>query len=486
MPANWFGNSMWTSPGSGYSAASMHAMFSAGLYEREQEEKRRQEEEETQRLEELKKDQSRTRCYDSEQCASGFACVGGKCVYVDPTGATGDGGTAGCGAGVGGSGGSGGGGTGGSGCGGPAASSGGSSATVSIQACSTSSAGSCLGLRGSAGGGGGGGGSSCGKRCCSCGTNGCTCYEGECPPQPPTCSRFCTEADGLGANVMSCGPKECDICHYCDDLVSPPVCREDQPGADCRCGYQCPGCMQCSFAGNCLIKNCPSPPNPPEEAPGNQCEPECRDTEVCATNSSTGEVTCSTVQQCGDLPAECELCDCNCNNECPDCYICNSAGKCVTDPSCNNGDCGSLSGGISAEEGAFTRHLYAGPDNPPGEDVAPCEEGRSQSVSLSNVKLLSVSFSSGVVNLCHNNPTIDFGTICPDDSGVVTVVSIKYENCDTKATGEIKISYAQYFSYSSGEWAGSQTVTGWTDTGLTFCTDNGCSQVRAPMGPVCQ
>jgi hypothetical protein len=335
MPANWFGNSMWTSPGSGYSAASMHAMFSAGLYEREQEEKRRQEEEETQRLEELKKDQSRTRCYDSEQCASGFACVGGKCVYVDPTGATGDGGTAGCGAGVGGSGGSGGGGTGGSGCGGPAASSGGSSATVSIQACSTSSAGSCLGLRGSAGGGGGGGGSSCGKRCCSCGTNGCTCYEGECPPQPPTCSRFCTEADGLGANVMSCGPKECDICHYCDDLVSPPVCREDQPGADCRCGYQCPGCMQCSFAGNCLIKNCPSPPNPPEEAPSNQCEPECRDTEVCVTNSSTGEVTCSTVQQCGDLPAECEPCDCNCSNECPDCYICNSAGKCVTDPACD-------------------------------------------------------------------------------------------------------------------------------------------------------
>ena len=320
----------------------MHAMFSAGLYEREQEEKRRQKEEEAERLENLKKDQSSTRCSDSEQCASGFACVGGKCVYADPTGATGDGGTAGCGAGVGGSGGSGGGGAGGSGCGGPAASSGGSSAIASIQACSTSSAGSCSGSRGSqSGNSGGGGGRSCGETCCQCGSDfggGCVCFAGKCPPPPSRCSRFCTEAEGLGAGVMNCGPYKCGLCEYCDDSIEvvggQPVCKRRTYDVDCRCDYKCPGCMQCSSSGNCLIKNCPPPPKPPEEPPNN-CEPECRDTEVCVTNSSTGAVTCSTVQQCGDLPEECEPCDCNCNDDCPECEICNSAGNCVKDPACD-------------------------------------------------------------------------------------------------------------------------------------------------------
>lgn len=343
----------------------MHAMFSAGLYEREQEEKRRQEEEEAQRLEELKTDQSRTRCYDSEQCASGFACVGGKCAYVDPTGATGDGGTAGCGAGVGGSGGSGGGGAGGSGCGGPAASSGGSGAVASIQACSTSSAGSCLGVRGSqSGNSGGGGGRSCGETCCQCSGDGCVCFAGRCPPPPSRCSRFCTEAEGLGAGVMGCGPYECGLCEYCDDSIEvvggDPVCKRRTYDVDCRCDYKCPGCMQCSSSGNCLIKNCPPPPKPPEEPPNN-CEPECRDTEVCVTNSSTGEVTCSTVQQCGDLPEECEPCDCNCSGDCPDCYICNSAGKCVPDPACDEDDCQpdsitvTLIGGSASYERRFSR-----------------------------------------------------------------------------------------------------------------------------------
>ena len=341
MTANWFGNSMWVSPGSGTDAASMHAMFSAGLYEREQEEQRRKAEEEQAQLELLQEQQARTRCFDSEDCASGFACVGGRCEYVDPTGATGDGGTAGCGAGPGGSGGAGGGGTGGSGCGGPAASSGGSS-SVTLAVCNTSGAGSCRSSRGSqspGSGGGGGGGGSCGDTCCRCGTSGCACFAGECPPPPERCSRFCTEASGLGSRVMNCGPKDCGQCNYCDDSSGLAVCKQDSPGADCRCGYECPGCMQCSFSGNCLIKNCPPPATPPGGGDGDGgggCEPECRDTEVCVTNSTTGAVTCNTVQQCADLPPDCEPCDCNCSDECPECQTCNSNGKCVRNPECDD------------------------------------------------------------------------------------------------------------------------------------------------------
>ena len=306
----------------------LHNYYAAGLYERQQEEERQRREAE---LQEQITQQASTNCTDSQQCASGFACIGGRCAQIDPTGATGSGGTAGCGAAPGGSGGLGGGGTGGSGCGGPAASSGGATGSIGgISACSTSSAGSCTGHRGpaNAGGSGGGGGEPCGDRCCRCGPSGCSCTEGECPPPPEKCSRFCTEASGLGSNVMSCGPKDCGQCQYCDDTEQGTECKQDRAGADCRCGYECPGCMKCNFNGNCLIANCEPPENPPE--PEN-CEPNCETVWDC-DESGDG---CVTYEKCDDLPPECEACDCNCNDECPPCQICGSDGKCSQDPACD-------------------------------------------------------------------------------------------------------------------------------------------------------
>jgi len=35
-----------------------------------------------------------------------------------------------------------------------------------------------------------------------------------------------------------------------------------------------------------------------------------------------------------DIPSECKECDCNCNNDCGDCEICNAQGECVRDPNC--------------------------------------------------------------------------------------------------------------------------------------------------------
>lgn len=183
----------------------------------------------------------------------------------------------------------------------------------------------------------------CGTKCCSCGTSGCGCFEGDCPPPGQRCTRFCDEAGKSGSNVRRCGFKKCPACQYCKMVEDPdpfkfgevPRCvAQTYTGADCRCGYQCPGCMQCSFSGNCLIKNCP--PSPPEpEPPGTTCEPECYDSEICVTNTVLGTVTCNTVTQCGDIPDECEPCDCNCDGECPDCQFCNSAGKCEEDPKCD-------------------------------------------------------------------------------------------------------------------------------------------------------
>ena len=314
MTASWFGNNSWSN---GTEAVfDQHTYYASGVYDRKAVEDKEKKEEE---LEQQIQQQANTICTDSEQCASGFACVGGRCEYVDPTGATADGGTAGCGAGVGGDGGGGNGGGDNSGCGGPAASSGGGG-SASIVSCSTSSAGSCASGRGTGNGSGGGGGGPCGPRCCTCHpVEGCGCWD-KCPPQPPTCSRFCTEAEGLGADVMSCGRKKCDICHYCEDRkelgYDEPTCLRRTYDVDCRCDYVCPGCMQCGVSGNCLIKNCPPEEDPPEDDPG-KCEPDAN----------------------GNLPPECEPCDCNCNDECPNCQLCNTGtGKCYPDPACNESD----------------------------------------------------------------------------------------------------------------------------------------------------
>lgn len=43
---------------------------------------------------------------------------------------------------------------------------------------------------------------------------------------------------------------------------------------------------------------------------------------------------CRQCQSYGTLPDECEPCDCNCDDDCPDCEFCNAQGFCETDPQC--------------------------------------------------------------------------------------------------------------------------------------------------------
>ena len=336
---------MWA-PGGGHDTAYLHARFSAGLYERQEAER---EEREAAEFANLKVEQASVQCRDSDQCASGFACVGGRCKFIDPVGSGssvsygpncgfGPDGEQGGGNSGGGSGG------GGGGCGGPAAGGGsGGGSTASIQSCGAASAGICAGrvnLVGGQGSSGGGGGGGCGTTCCRCGTSGCACSAGPCPEPPESCTRFCTEAGASGGRVKKCGPKDCGQCMFCTGAGE---CQKKTGGADCRCGYQCPSCDACGVSGNCLSRNCP-PPEKPKAGPsgddgggggGGGCEPECRTNDVCVTNTSTGTVTCTPVEQCGDIPPECEPCDCSCNGDCPACQKCDSTtGKCVVDPAC--------------------------------------------------------------------------------------------------------------------------------------------------------
>ena len=309
MQGSWFNNTTWFPPRSGMDMGAMHQIFRSSYGTQSESEADVQQ------------------CSDSSQCASGFICSGGKCIK-DTQSETWNS----CGGGITGdsSGGSGGGSV---GCGGDATSSSG----ASIGSCNTASAGDCSSSRGTEGGDNtGGGGGCCGTSCCQCDTSGCYCHCGECPPPPPSCSRFCTEAIGLGSNVKSCGPKACGICEYCDELKGS-TCQPKTETYDCRCGYKCPGCNECSVGGNCLISPCDNEKvdEKPERDPEDKCEPICTTSEVCVTNTTTGTVTCGLVQQCADLAEDCEECDCQCGDDCGSCEFCNSNGKCERDPDCD-------------------------------------------------------------------------------------------------------------------------------------------------------
>ena len=337
----WFGNTNWAVRGS-TSALSLHQTYASGSYDKAESEENRESGSSVQI--------TTTRCSESSQCGSGFACVGGRCIQTLPSGGLDDSGNfLNCGADIGGDGLPGGSGSsgGGGGCGGPGNTSGGGSASLgTIYGCGTASGGSCTNTRGpsnSGSGSGGGGGGSCGARCCRYGNDGWGCYDGQCPPPPPTCSRFCSEAEGLGANVITCNAKKCDICEYCDDSDGAPTCKRRSYDVDCRCDYQCPGCMQCSSTGGCLIKNCPPQEPPP---PALDCEPKCTTVWNC-DESGDG---CVTYEKCEDLDPECEQCDCNCNEECGECETCNEqTGKCEN--SC--GDLVTYTAGYQVLSGRF-------------------------------------------------------------------------------------------------------------------------------------
>jgi len=45
---------------------------------------------------------------------------------------------------------------------------------------------------------------------------------------------------------------------------------------------------------------------------------------------------CVTCKVTFPLPSECEPCDCNCDNDCPNCQLCGADGKCYPDPACED------------------------------------------------------------------------------------------------------------------------------------------------------
>lgn len=331
---------------------------------------------------------NRTGCTDSSGCASGWACIGGICVQGESGSRSGSGNTSGCGDG----------GTDGKlpgECGSGTTSfltMDKDLGAVYTKALQNLKVGDVLLKEGLNGGkvGNGAIGISLNGKClktgCSgtstprgtndacCGAGRCCrmgsvvqCFCGDCPPPPQRCSQFCTSY--LAANGSSLGgcssENTCDECSFCTDLgnFAGTTCTPKSGTGPCWCdgssGNRCDSCSECQESGACTFvrENCYPTPIPPINEPEDDddvdpCAGTCTTITVCdgepdppcpskSSCRQSGDITvgsrnCRLFEQCdkSNVPPECEECDCNCENDCPDCQICNSAGKCVRDPAC--------------------------------------------------------------------------------------------------------------------------------------------------------
>lgn len=335
-----------------------------------------------------------TGCYDSSDCASGWACIGGGCVKEESSSADGSGNTSGCG-------------NGGADGSLPGQCGAGTTTYLTLdkdlskvyqKALANLKPGDVLlrtGLDGGTVGNGliglslngkclktgcsgkstalGTNDACCGKgRCCRLGSV-VQCFCGECPPPPQRCSKFCTSyLSANGTSAPGCtGENTCDECSFCTDLgnFAGTACIPKSGSGPCWCGdgigRSCTTCEKCDEDGTCSsdFANCVPTPLPPivedEGTPeadpcagvcttltvcGSQPDPPCPPKSSCRQSGTitVGSQTCRLFEQCNksEVPAECGFCDCNCDNDCPSCQLCGSNGKCYPDPncpSCNDG-----------------------------------------------------------------------------------------------------------------------------------------------------
>ena len=238
------------------------------------------------------------------------------------------------------------------------------------------------------------------ERCCRYSANGfgvtvnCNC--GPCPDPSNECNSFCSNFRAANGQ-LSPGCDDQSICDECSDCISTPggppgtSCQPKVIGqAPCQCDESsCSlACDRCDPDGICRVDcdNCVVPfptyarcscgdfrttsyvnacgarwadpvdcsalcgeKDEPDECAGtctsvswcdDQPTPPCPAGSSCSSNGSisAGGKTCYIRTDCDktNVPPECEECDCNCNDDCPDCEICNSSGVCVDDPACKD------------------------------------------------------------------------------------------------------------------------------------------------------
>ena len=339
-------------------------------------------------------------CINSSECGSGFACVNGICIqildeYGGPCLSGGsDGGSGVC---------------------------GGSSAGILVS-CVTDTAGAC-GSTGIISGGIG---------CEEPNENPANGGSWN-PSSGDSCDAFCDNwGDSFSSIQPGCEGKECGNCEECSIFGE---CRRDDDG-DCSCGSPPPNqtirCYKCGESGEWLADTCSPPSEPKEEPEKPDCDPQsyCVTNDVCVTNTETGTVTCAPVEQCSDLPSECEPCDCSCDDDCPACQFCNASGVCEPEPDCDFEKIGTLNYSYRYCWESYEEYYCDGTGRHYVTTHAAGCSDTPVSYTVNNIKNVSISGTS--VDQVISGTLVPGGTVCSDAASLPTVL-VSWTNQDGSA-----------------------------------------------------
>ena len=192
--------------------------------------------------------------------------------------------------------------------------------------------------------------SSCFAQACEPGNGPCWCDAGESCGDCEKC-----DTDPESTNFGSCVPADCQECSTIYNY-------------DCGCGKILDEVTACRSS----LSSGPSSPNLAQAkaraycaeicdsggTPVDPCKGECESKSYCSDTTgpppacppyttctdtgtiSAGGVTCWLRNECNkeNVPESCEACDCNCNNDCSNCQLCGTDGKCYDDPACDGDD----------------------------------------------------------------------------------------------------------------------------------------------------
>ena len=239
-------------------------------------------------------------------------------------------------------------------------------------------------------------------------------------------------------------------------------------------GPACPSaCRAKTYQKYCVdgaAQSCPPQKDPMKEDPGNKCEEKCYGTtQKVSCNQSYTCPDGARCQQTGVLFAatgpdgecqdgadpsdlwsqggktffvrvckmsndpSCEECDCNCENDCPDCYTCGADGKCVYDDACDD-PCPNPCGGACCDEGQGCEpgviwHILDACHFAGGDIVVPA------SVGLSLVHTADIPAESAVCGRFHTHCAIigsngiNYGTHLDCQKGLQRGGSAGYKVC---------------------------------------------------------
>ena len=159
---------------------------------------------------------------------------------------------------------------------------------------------------------------------------------GDCEYAPNTCAECCSISN-----------YECPQCaryfegfqEHCEPIGSTRNCLSVlQEKLFAACAVECAAEDPCAPTDSFSTCVDGSAPVDPITNPGGPTGVSCPDGKTCQYTGyiEIGGKTCYLYSTwvTADIPERCKECDCNCDNDCGDCEICNEQGKCEKDPDC--------------------------------------------------------------------------------------------------------------------------------------------------------